>query len=153
MPRKAASEEVLTIEPPPDCRIAGTPCLQPRNTPSTLIDSMRRHCSTVSVSKVAGKGPEMPALLTSPLSLPSRASMSSMMRFQSASCGGVVLLEAAPLPPICCTVSSPPGAIDVGHDHRRAFGGEQLRGGAADARSRARHQHDLVRNPAHAFLP
>jgi hypothetical protein len=44
-------------------------------------------------------------------------------------------------------------AIDVGDDHRRAFLGEQLGRGAADARSGAAHQHHLACNPAHAFLP
>src|SRR3990167_132467 len=83
VPRKAASDDRFTIEPPPDWRIAGTPCLQPRNTPWTLIARMRCHCSTVSLSNVEGNGPAMPALLTKPFSRPSRARISSMIRFQS----------------------------------------------------------------------
>jgi len=71
---------------------------------------MRCHCSTVSVSKVEGKGPAMPALLTSPLSLPSRAIRSSMMRFQSSSFA-VSCSSKRALPPICCTVSRPPGLL------------------------------------------
>ena len=98
---------------------------------------MRRHCSSVSVSKVAGKGPEMPALLTRPFSLPSRARIVVDDALPVGFARGVLLLEAGSLPPICCTVSSPPGTIDVGDDHRRALGGKQLRRGAADARSRA----------------
>ena len=69
----------------------------------------------------------------------------------------VVLVETGPSPVFLAADLldglEAPGAIDVGDDHRRAFGGEQLRRGAADARSRARDQHDLACNPAHAFLP
>ncbi len=100
MPTKAASDEVFTIEPPPDRRIAGTECLQPRNTPCTLIDRIFCHCSTVSVSKVAGNGPAMPALLARPFNLPSRSRMRSMMRFQPASCA-VSWSSKRALLPIC----------------------------------------------------
>jgi hypothetical protein len=47
----------------------------------------------------------------------------------------------------------PARAIDVAHDHRGALGRQQLRGCTANARSRAGHQHDLVRNAAHALHP
>ena len=80
-----------------------------------------------------------------------------MRRFQSASRDGVVFFEAGPSSVILAADLldglQAAGAIDVGDDHRRAFGGEQLRRGAADARSRARDEHDLACNPAHAFLP
>src|SRR5258707_1257258 len=47
-------------------------------------------------------------------------------------------------------------AIDrhgLGELAHRALAGQKLRGGSADARSGARHQHDLACNPAHGFLP
>ncbi len=47
----------------------------------------------------------------------------------------------------------PARLVHVGHDDGRTLLGEKRSRGAADARSRARHQHDLVRYPTHAFLP
>ena len=66
--------------------------------------------------------------------------------------GGVVLLEAGIAADLLHGLE-PARLVDVGHHHCRAFGRQQLRGGAADARPRPRHQHDLARNPAHASRP
>jgi hypothetical protein len=65
---------------------------------------------------------------------------------------GVVLLEAGVTADLLHGLEAA-RLVDVGHHHRGALGRQQLRGGAADPRPRPCHQHDLVRNPAHAFRP
>src|SRR5437764_13622516 len=49
-PRRPSTEEMLTIEPPPDCFIDGMAALQPRNVPSALMSLTRRYSSSVQSS-------------------------------------------------------------------------------------------------------
>src|SRR5262249_42726672 len=67
-PTKPEIDEILTIEPPPAARIAGTACFMPRNTP--LAFTFKR-VSQADVLSVSGSNvPLMPALFTRMSSLP-----------------------------------------------------------------------------------
>jgi hypothetical protein len=58
-----ATEEMFTMEPPPDWRIAGIAYLVPRNTPLAFTAMTRSHSAAVR-SSIATRGMTIPALLT-----------------------------------------------------------------------------------------
>src|SRR5215470_6538508 len=67
-PTKPEIDEMLTMEPPPAARIAGTACFMPRKTPLAFTF---RSVSQADVLSVSGSNvPLMPALLTRMSSLP-----------------------------------------------------------------------------------
>src|SRR3989442_5684786 len=68
LPTRPAVDEMLMIDPPPACRIAGIAHFVPRKTPLTLTAMMRSQSSS-DVSSIFDRK-RMPALLTSTLSLP-----------------------------------------------------------------------------------
>ena len=57
-------------EPPPDCRMAGMPYLQPRNTPLTFTAMVSSHTASLVVSALSSSACISPALLNSTVSLP-----------------------------------------------------------------------------------
>jgi hypothetical protein len=61
-PTNPEIEEMLTMAPPPDCRIAGTACFMPRKTPLALTFMMLSHDGVLVVS--GSDEPLMPALFT-----------------------------------------------------------------------------------------
>jgi hypothetical protein len=75
---KAATEEVMMIEPPPARRMAGTAYFTDRNTPSRLIAVCRRQ-SANDISMALHRMP-IPALAIITLSCPKRRSAASITR-------------------------------------------------------------------------
>ena len=78
-----ATDEILTIEPLPDPRMAGIAALVPRNTPLALMSIIRSQPSMVWVSTLPPF--QMPALLTRMCSPPNRSIAVSTACCQSAS--------------------------------------------------------------------
>src|SRR5256886_17677364 len=68
LPTSPAVDEMLMMEPPPACRMAGIAHLVPRNTPLTLTAMIRSQSASL-VSSIFDRK-RMPALLTSTSSLP-----------------------------------------------------------------------------------
>src|SRR6266404_4745464 len=70
--RSAATDDMLTIEPPPEVWISGIALLQPRKTPSTFTENIRLQSLSVDVSGFAFSlgGLRTPALLTRTCSPP-----------------------------------------------------------------------------------
>src|SRR5947207_13606398 len=68
LPTSPAVDEMLMMEPPPACRMAGIAHFVPRNTPLALTAMMRSQSASL-VSSIVDRN-RMPALLTSTLSLP-----------------------------------------------------------------------------------
>src|SRR2546422_7391881 len=68
LPTSPAVDEMLTMEPPPACRMAGIAHFVPRKTPLTLTAMMRSQSASL-VSSIFARN-RMPALLTSTSSLP-----------------------------------------------------------------------------------
>ena len=103
-------EETLTIDPldaglsAPVTFMPSIAYLQPRNTPSELIASTWRHCSTVVVSMVP-QPPETPALLTRMSSRPSLPSTSASSAFQASS-DVTSCCTKRPAPSVPCWISA-----------------------------------------------
>src|SRR5439155_1685050 len=68
LPTSPAVDEMLTMEPPPACRIAGIAAFVPRKTPLALTAMMRSHSDSL-VSSIRARN-RMPALLTRTFSMP-----------------------------------------------------------------------------------
>ena len=62
LPIMPATDDMLTMEPPPDSRIAGIAAFVPRKTPLPLMSMTRSQLSAVSVS--TSPPFQIPALLT-----------------------------------------------------------------------------------------
>ena len=82
-PCMAATEDILTMEPPPDSAITGMACLQPRNTPSLLTALILRQLA-MSVSTMVPRA-IMPALLTRISRRPKRSTVAAITAFQLSS--------------------------------------------------------------------
>ena len=75
-PPRPEIDEMFTIEPPPARSIDGAACFMPRNAPTRLTSSTRLKLS--SVSSAISAGLPVPALLTSVVTGPKRASAASI---------------------------------------------------------------------------
>src|SRR5437867_2972926 len=82
-PTNPEIDEMLTMAPPPACRMAGTACFIPRKTPLAFTSMRVSQAAELSVS--GSNVPLMPALLTRTWSLPKLTTVVAMASRQSAS--------------------------------------------------------------------
>ncbi len=124
----------MTIEPPPERRIAGMQCFTDRNTPSRLIAVCRRQSASV-ISTMVGAPTPMPAFDTSTSRRLKRFSISATISIQR-SLVGHVLAQIDRLAARTGDGLDDLGAaaiVDIGDDHLRALARQRRRACRADA--------------------
>ena len=133
-----ATDDRLTIEPPPLSFIARTASRQPRNVPSALTALTLRKSASVVVSTLPSV--PMPALLTRMSRRPKAASTASTTsRQRASSVTSCARVRSASDPSVFEA-----GFIAVGRRDLRALAVEQRRRRPADAGRRAGDERDLA---------
>ena len=151
MASSAAIEDMLTIEPPPVCRIAAIPARQPRKTLSTLTEKICfQSANRVSSGLTRSAAPAMPALLTRMLTGPARSLAFCSTSWPLVLAGDVLVHEHGPEVGRGLIAEFP---LPVGDDDPRALGGQPSRDRLAQAGRAAGDQRRPAVQSPHQISP